>query len=147
MDRIVMSFAIQHFVENFDPFFVCQSFCLCWYNKPITSCTVPLFSKPHPTQPRSIDQFIDNPIRTRPKTKTTRVKLIVPCVHPIDPKPSHKSSYQILCPAKIKGVTDPQKIAGHILESTPLEEDLYRLGNTKACTSFTFPFRTPFVES
>lgn len=41
-------------------------------------------------------------------------------------------SYQILCPQKLKGVADPKKCAGFILESTPLAEDNYRLGNTKA---------------
>lgn len=41
-------------------------------------------------------------------------------------------SYQILCPQKLKGVADPKKCANFILESTPLAEDNYRLGNTKA---------------
>lgn len=41
-------------------------------------------------------------------------------------------SYQILCPKQIAGVADPKKVAGTILDSTGLAEDLFRLGNTKA---------------
>lgn len=47
-------------------------------------------------------------------------------------------SYQILCPSLIKGVNDPQKMAGFIIGSTSLDEDMYRLGNTKACTTLIF---------
>lgn len=58
------------------------------------------------------------------------------CFYPLPFTPSPNFSYQILCPQKLKGVADPKKCAGFILESTPLAEDNYRLGNTKAWWTF-----------
>lgn len=40
--------------------------------------------------------------------------------------------YQILSPRGIKGVEDPKKASKILIESTELNEDLYRLGHTKA---------------
>lgn len=40
--------------------------------------------------------------------------------------------YQILNPRGIKGVEDPKKASKILIESTELDEDLYRLGHTKA---------------
>lgn len=42
-------------------------------------------------------------------------------------------SYQILNPKGIKGVDDTKKSSKILLESTELDQDQYRLGNTKAC--------------
>lgn len=42
-------------------------------------------------------------------------------------------SYKILNPKGIDGVADLQKAAKIILESTGLDEETYRIGNTKAC--------------
>lgn len=44
-----------------------------------------------------------------------------------------KYSYQILNPKGIKGMEDPKKASKVLIESTELDADLYRLGNTKAC--------------
>lgn len=41
--------------------------------------------------------------------------------------------YQILATQAIAGVNDVQKVAKLILESTSLDPDQYRLGNSKAC--------------
>ena len=46
--------------------------------------------------------------------------------------PFPNTSYQILCPKLIQGVSDPKKVAGIILEQTGLADDTFRLGNTKA---------------
>lgn len=43
--------------------------------------------------------------------------------------------YQILSPRGIKGVEDPKKASKILIESTELNEDLYRLGHTKAWLS------------
>lgn len=40
--------------------------------------------------------------------------------------------YKILATQAIAGVTDPQKVAKLILESTGLDPESYRLGNSKA---------------
>ncbi|XP_053958273.1 myosin heavy chain, muscle isoform X10 [Anastrepha ludens] len=42
-----------------------------------------------------------------------------------------KQRYQILNPRGIKGVEDPKKATKILIESTELDEDQYRLGNTK----------------
>lgn len=42
-------------------------------------------------------------------------------------------SYKILAPKVMEEQKDPKKAAGACLESIPLDEELYRLGNTKAC--------------
>ena len=42
------------------------------------------------------------------------------------------NSYQILNPKGIKGMEDPKKCSKVLIESTELDEDLYRLGHTKA---------------
>lgn len=44
--------------------------------------------------------------------------------------PQHR--YKILAAQAIAGVTDPQKVAKIILESTGLDPESYRLGNSKA---------------
>lgn len=44
-----------------------------------------------------------------------------------------KNRYQILATQAIAGVNDVQKVAKLILESTSLDPDQYRLGNSKAC--------------
>lgn len=45
----------------------------------------------------------------------------------------HHISYQILNPRGIKGNDDPKKCSKILLESTELDQDSYRIGNTKAC--------------
>lgn len=79
--------------------------------------------------------------------KSLRIfKLLQP---PLPPSPyttrvcCPECSYQILAPSQIKDLTDPQKIAGILLATTGLDEDLFRLGNTKACTHFYFPYHHP----
>lgn len=42
-------------------------------------------------------------------------------------------SYKILAPKAMDEEKDPKKACGKCLESIPLDEELYRLGNTKAC--------------
>lgn len=42
-------------------------------------------------------------------------------------------SYKILAPKIMEEQKDPKKACGACLESIPLDEELYRLGNTKAC--------------
>lgn len=43
-------------------------------------------------------------------------------------------SYNILCPKILATISDPKKSAAEIVNSVSLEADLYRLGNTKACS-------------
>ncbi|XP_060665702.1 myosin heavy chain, muscle isoform X30 [Drosophila nasuta] len=45
--------------------------------------------------------------------------------------PDFKMRYQILNPKGIKGIEDPKKCTKILIESTELDEDQYRLGNTK----------------
>ncbi|KRG02613.1 uncharacterized protein Dmoj_GI17055, isoform Y [Drosophila mojavensis] len=45
--------------------------------------------------------------------------------------PDFKMRYQILNPRGIKDLTDPKKASKVLIESTELNEDLYRLGHTK----------------
>ncbi|XP_017461521.1 PREDICTED: myosin heavy chain, muscle isoform X6 [Rhagoletis zephyria] len=45
--------------------------------------------------------------------------------------PDFKQRYQILNPRGIKGLDDPKKASKILIESTELDEDQYRLGNTK----------------
>lgn len=47
-------------------------------------------------------------------------------------------SYQILNPKGIKGIEDPKKCTKILIESTELNDDQYRLGNTKARNIFLF---------
>lgn len=46
--------------------------------------------------------------------------------------PINKISYKILDPKAVSHLTDPIKIAPIILDSTKLDPELFRLGNTKA---------------
>lgn len=48
----------------------------------------------------------------------------------------YTNSYQILNPRGIKGLDDPKKATKILIESTSLDEDQYRLGNTKARIKF-----------
>lgn len=50
------------------------------------------------------------------------------------------TSYQILCPKALVGISDAKKAAGIILDSTGLADDAFRLGNTKAWTFIFFLF-------
>jgi len=59
-------------------------------------------------------------------------------------------SYQILNPKGIKGLDCPKKCTKILIESTELNDDQYRLGNTKARTTnhIFCPWntsKTPFV--
>lgn len=45
--------------------------------------------------------------------------------------PDFKMRYQILNPKGIKGIEDPKKCTKILIESTELDDDQYRLGNTK----------------
>lgn len=44
-----------------------------------------------------------------------------------------KNSYKILAPKAMDGQKDPKKACGVCLDAVNLDEELYRLGNTKAC--------------
>lgn len=48
------------------------------------------------------------------------------------------NSYKIINPKGIEGVTDLQKAAQIILETTGLDPESYRIGNTKACVTVFF---------
>lgn len=71
------------------------------------------------------------------------IYLIICIVIPLPPLPplikntNKKNSYQILNPKGIKGLEDPKKASKILIESTELDADLYRLGNTKACVHHT----------
>lgn len=56
-------------------------------------------------------------------------------------------SYQILNPKGIVGMEDPKKCTKILIESTGLNEDLYRLGNTKAwfCENIYFVLYLQYV--
>lgn len=55
-------------------------------------------------------------------------------------------SYQILNPRGIKGIDDPKKCTKILVESTELNDDQYRLGNTKACISkYIFFFAISYI--
>ena len=49
----------------------------------------------------------------------------------------YKNRYNILDPNITKGVEDDRKASGNLLDSVKLDENLYRLGHTKA----RFPFK------
>lgn len=55
------------------------------------------------------------------------------------------NSYKIINPKGIDGVTDLQKAAQIILESTGLDPESYRIGNTKACV-YSLRFKFKFKE-
>lgn len=65
------------------------------------------------------------------------------CYH--EPYNSKINSYKILAAQAIAGVTDLQKVAKIILESTGLDAESYRLGNSKAWHYLTHILRRFFI--
>lgn len=55
------------------------------------------------------------------------------------------TSYQILCPKQLQGVSDPKKAADIILQTTGLADDAFRLGATKARFPFSLVCMTKFA--
>lgn len=60
---------------------------------------------------------------------------------------THFDSYQILNPKGIVGIEDPKKCTKILIESTELDPDQYRLGNTKACVQKSIIFSLNFQSN
>ena len=58
----------------------------------------------------------------------------------------YENRYNILDPNITKGVEDDRKASGNLLESVKLDENLYRLGHTKARFSFKERFNIALIK-
>jgi len=58
----------------------------------------------------------------------------------------YENRYNILDPNITKGVEDDRKASGNLLESVKLDENLFRLGHTKARFSFKERFNIALIK-